>query len=164
MKHLRHLTSLPFVLLIAALTGCATTGDPTQGGLFGWSQQKAEARQAALEQQADADRQAAEAERERSMQLYEQKTAVSAQVSQLRADLARETEQNTDLDKQLRALMQQRRLGQAEVARLNGELRDNERKREALRNGTIAVTSASIDDARKRNEELRREILLLGEN
>jgi hypothetical protein len=30
------------------ITGCETTGDPTQGGLFGWSETKAQQRQGAL--------------------------------------------------------------------------------------------------------------------
>jgi hypothetical protein len=43
-----------FVLCSAALcavtlVSCETTGDPTQGGLFGWSQQKADYRRSALE-------------------------------------------------------------------------------------------------------------------
>lgn len=32
------------------LTSCQTTGDPTQGGLFGWSSSKADQRSAALNQ------------------------------------------------------------------------------------------------------------------
>ncbi len=45
---------LPSILSLAAvsaalmLTSCETTGDPTQGGLFGWSQTKANYRQQAL--------------------------------------------------------------------------------------------------------------------
>lgn len=45
MKH------LPLILLAAAfLTSCETTGDPNQGGLFGWSQGKANYRIAEREQ------------------------------------------------------------------------------------------------------------------
>jgi hypothetical protein len=38
--------SRPLLLLLAGalLTACETTGDPSQGGLFGWSQQKADQR------------------------------------------------------------------------------------------------------------------------
>lgn len=32
-------------ILIFAMAGCATSGDPTKGGLFGWSEKKAEVRQ-----------------------------------------------------------------------------------------------------------------------
>lgn len=38
--------SLPLLLV-----SCETTGDPSQGGLFGWSSSKAEQRSAALQQQ-----------------------------------------------------------------------------------------------------------------
>lgn len=40
-------TLFPCLFLAAgamSLTSCETTGDPTQGGLFGWSQQKANVR------------------------------------------------------------------------------------------------------------------------
>lgn len=161
MRHTRSSSYVGSLLVFAALAGCATTGDPSQGGFFFWSQRKADERQAAFEQQAEANRQAAEAERERSMLLYEQKNAVSTDVSQLRADLARESERSKDLEKQLRALMQERRLDQAEVARLNDKLHENERKMRAWRNGTTAVSSASLDDARQRNNALRKEILRL---
>jgi hypothetical protein len=32
------------------MTACETTGDPSQGGLFGWSEGKAQGRSAAMEQ------------------------------------------------------------------------------------------------------------------
>ena len=41
---------LLLLLCCAGLCGCQTTGDPTQGGLFGWSQKKADARLAEREE------------------------------------------------------------------------------------------------------------------
>ncbi len=43
---------LTYLLLAATLTltSCETTGDPSQGGLFGWSSGKADQRSAALQQ------------------------------------------------------------------------------------------------------------------
>ena len=41
---------LPLALGALAFAGCETTGDPTQGGLFGWSETKAKSRSAALQQ------------------------------------------------------------------------------------------------------------------
>jgi len=35
---------LALPLLALSLTSCETTGDPTQGGLFGWSQNQADQR------------------------------------------------------------------------------------------------------------------------
>ena len=37
----------------ALLSSCETTGDPTQGGLFGWSQNKADGRIEARERRLD---------------------------------------------------------------------------------------------------------------
>jgi hypothetical protein len=45
--HRLILLSLGTTLL---LTSCETTGDPSQGGLFGWSSNKADQRSAALQQ------------------------------------------------------------------------------------------------------------------
>jgi len=36
--------SLSLVLCTLSLSSCETTGDPSQGGLFGWSQSKADVR------------------------------------------------------------------------------------------------------------------------
>jgi hypothetical protein len=41
---------LPLALGVLAFAGCETTGDPTQGGLFGWSEGKAKARSSALQE------------------------------------------------------------------------------------------------------------------
>lgn len=46
--HRLFLLSLGSSLL---LVSCETTGDPSQGGLFGWSSSKADQRSAALQQQ-----------------------------------------------------------------------------------------------------------------
>lgn len=45
---MKHLTLL--LLTAASLTSCAYTGDPNQGGLFGWSQGMANDRIAVREQ------------------------------------------------------------------------------------------------------------------
>jgi predicted RNase H-like nuclease (RuvC/YqgF family) len=57
-------SSLVSLLVCAALCGCRTTGDPTQGGLFGWSEQKAEERQVAREEILSREEQAARRQQE----------------------------------------------------------------------------------------------------
>ena len=42
-------TRFAFAFVAVALTACETTGDPRQGGLFGWSETKAKAREAERE-------------------------------------------------------------------------------------------------------------------
>lgn len=41
------------LLAVVLLSACETTGDPSQGGLFGWSQQKADARVENLQTEAE---------------------------------------------------------------------------------------------------------------
>jgi hypothetical protein len=53
---------------LASFSSCETTGDPTQGGLFGWSEHKAVGRQVELENrlsdvQADTEEQQARSRR-----------------------------------------------------------------------------------------------------
>jgi hypothetical protein len=69
---------LPCVMLLAA---CETTGNPREGGLFGWSEAKARERQAARRQQvAAAEGEVAHAERS-GAQLGVRKAAASQQVA-----------------------------------------------------------------------------------
>ncbi len=41
---MRILSQLTLLASVVSLVGCETTGDPSQGGLFGWSQAKADQR------------------------------------------------------------------------------------------------------------------------
>jgi hypothetical protein len=52
------------LLACAALCGCRTTGDPTQGGLFGWSEEKARERQAEREATLSREEQTAQRQEE----------------------------------------------------------------------------------------------------
>ncbi len=54
---------VPFVIISLALlsSGCATTGDPSKGGLVGWSEKKAQQRQQDLEGKATEANQGADA-------------------------------------------------------------------------------------------------------
>jgi hypothetical protein len=56
-----------FVLLLVCvvLCGCQTTGDPTQGGLFGWSERKAEERQVEREETLSREQQTMQQEHQR---------------------------------------------------------------------------------------------------
>lgn len=76
MKSIRYWSALA---LAGALIGCATTGDPNQGGLFGWSENKAQSRLDNLHSRsAEADRRLDHTQREvgvqaeRSASLHEQ--------------------------------------------------------------------------------------------
>ena len=61
------------------LSSCATTGDPNQGGLFGWSQSKAEARKADLQNHLQDVQQDAQDQQARTQQLENQKAQLQSQ-------------------------------------------------------------------------------------
>jgi len=80
---------LVLLLVCAVLCGCQTTGDPTQGGLFGWSERKAEERQAEREETLSREQQTMQEEQRRE------------------AGLRREVSLNAkDLDEQQREISQ----------------------------------------------------------
>ncbi len=56
--------------LLVALVGCATTGDPRQGGLFGWSEAKARDRQAEKRAEVAAAESALAREQQKTAQLH----------------------------------------------------------------------------------------------
>ena len=63
----------------AALASCATTGDPNQGGLFGWSESKAQARQANLQNQLQDVQQDTQDQQARTQQLERKKAQLESQ-------------------------------------------------------------------------------------
>ena len=66
-----------FFLLSAAVAGmlssCETTGDPSQGGLFGWSEGKAQGRQQVLKQHLSDVEGNTDYQRDRAAQLEQRK-------------------------------------------------------------------------------------------
>ena len=66
--------------LSLALAGCATTGDPKAGGLFGWSESKAKDRQAEA-------RAALEREEKRSAELKAEKGRLQNQINAKQKEL-----------------------------------------------------------------------------
>ena len=63
---MRYLLLLP---ICAMLSGCETTGDPTQGGLFGWSEKKAQQRQEEREETLSQEQQTAQSEQQKASTL-----------------------------------------------------------------------------------------------
>ena len=62
-----------------AVTSCQTTGDPSQGGLFGWSENKARGRQQALTQHLNYVEGNNAAQRERTAELEARKRQLENQ-------------------------------------------------------------------------------------
>lgn len=152
----RPLGALVLALLVC---GCETTGDPSKGGIF-WSPTKARARQDALAQQNEANRQQALQEQQATADILSEQAALTSDVNRLQSQLAIRTQENEQLDKKLRALLRVKKLKDAELQRLNRELAENEQARKTWRTAPAAV--ATVNQVERRNERLRQEILLLG--
>jgi septal ring factor EnvC (AmiA/AmiB activator) len=80
-----------------SLAGCQTTGDPSQGGLFGWSEAKAIERQNLLRDQLAASSNAERDQRERQESLQSNR-------SQLQRDVAARNRQLQSLQSEITAL------------------------------------------------------------
>ena len=85
---------LIIILLMVGVMGCETTGDPRQGGLFGWSEDKAVGRQGELKQTLQTE--------ESQMAAGKAETArLEQEQRDKRAELARQDKRLTALDKEL---------------------------------------------------------------
>lgn len=82
-----------------ALTACETTGDPTQGGLFGWSEGKAKQRQAALHDAVALEQDRGSAARSQTGRLQAESRANSAEISRQRSQLNRMLSQLDEVDR-----------------------------------------------------------------
>lgn len=159
------------VMAIAVLlAGCATTGDPQRGGLFGWSENKARDRQHELTRRDMAARDRAADEQTRGDALRERHDNLDVQAQQLQQELENLQQENRALDARLRSLLQQRRIGEGERQRLQAVLTENndwltaQITTPATPDGDIATRRFAVDQAHQRNGRLQREVLALLQN
>ena len=85
--------------IAVALTACETTGDPTQGGLFGWSEGKAKQRQAALHDAVALEHERGSAARAQTGRLQAESRSNAAEISRQRAQLNRMLSQLDEVDR-----------------------------------------------------------------
>lgn len=163
----RAASTLSTLLLLLLVTACATTGDPRQGGLFGWNEDQAKTRQDTLRRDDATARQQAATESERGATLRNRQQGLSSEAGQLKTELDRLLNENTGLETRLRELMTRRQIGGTELARLRQVLADNERLRSTTRSATLTSgtgTGPAAADARAVNDlngRLHREVLIL---
>ena len=156
-------------MLSILLAGCQTTGNPREGGLFGWSEEKAQERQAVLNAESNAARKTADAELQRGAALSKQQSQLRAEVSELQAHLGRLLAENDKLDGEIRAMMATRQVSAAELSRLHQTLAANEKARTNARLAAAqapspqaaARLSAHSENVSQYNRQLQREVLLL---
>lgn len=105
MRPPRKFSILLCFLAALTVTGCETTGDPRQGGLWGWSEAKARDRQALLRDQLVGAQEQRSAAAARSASLRSRQSSLRADVSSRSAKLNR-------LQSDVTALQQEAALGQ----------------------------------------------------
>jgi len=88
-------------LLLASLPGCATTGNPREGGLFGWSESKAIDRQRALRDQLAESSAVGRSERTRQENLYANRADLQTEVAIRDQELKTLRRQLSDLSRAL---------------------------------------------------------------
>jgi len=147
------------------VSACQTTGDPRQGGLFGWSEEQARARQSTLEQENTDAQRSIETEKGRSQMLQGRKASLQAESARVQSELDRMLIENAEIENELRNLMARKQLGNNELARLKLVLAENERLRKATRASATAPTalpqSARPDAINEQNRILHREVMIL---
>lgn len=84
---------------ILLLGGCETTGDPTQGGLFGWSEGKARQRQAALHEAVSLEQERTDYARAESGRLRAQRSRNASAIASERARLSRMERQLDEVER-----------------------------------------------------------------
>jgi hypothetical protein len=82
-----------------SLAGCETTGDPTQGGLFGWSESKAKTRQAALRDAVHLEHGRTASARSETSGLQAQRNRNASAIQSERAQLNRMSSQLDEVDR-----------------------------------------------------------------
>jgi len=152
--------------LVLLAGGCATTGDPQQGGLFGWSENKARDRHQALELQKGAAEARLGHEEHAGAHLRDQYVALDSEAQRLKDELDRLGAENRVLDAKLRHLLQQQRFGETEKRRLQALLAENDHWLAAKANAAatehdIASRRADVESASAHNARLHRELFAL---
>lgn len=84
---------------VLLLTACETTGDPTQGGLFGWSEGKARQRQSALRSAVSLEHDRTSDARAESGSLRAQRSRNASAINAERARLSRMENQLDEVDR-----------------------------------------------------------------
>jgi hypothetical protein len=95
----RLMPALAVVGAACLLAACETTGDPTQGGLFGWSENKAKVRQSALREALYVEQDRTASARSQSAGLRATQSRNAAAIRSQRAELNRMLSQLDEVDR-----------------------------------------------------------------
>lgn len=150
------------------LGGCETTGNPREGGLFGWSREKAMARQAELADQAAAAVAARDVERSAVGKRQADKATAQQDVAVLELEVRLAEQHSSQLEAQLAALAAKHRDAAArerallrEIEARRAQRADAARQGAALPRPDIASHRRQLDSTEAYNARLNAGILRL---
>jgi septal ring factor EnvC (AmiA/AmiB activator) len=146
------------------VSACETTGNPREGGLFGWSHKKADERQQELEREDASAQQRVTSEEQRRQGLQTKQAGLSTEALRLQGEVDRLMGENRQLEAQLRQMMGRKQLGAEQLARLTDVLKQNERLRQSLASpsgGGGLAAEKQPDAINEQNQKLHREIMAL---
>jgi hypothetical protein len=146
------------LVLLSQLNACETTGDPRQGGLFGWSSSKADERQRELESEATNAQNVANVQQAQAQQTAARASALNSQVDDLHSQLNALLAENTRLTRQINDLTRKKKLAASDLDRVRRELNRNQQVRETASTQTSTSSRALVN---QENQRLNDEVLFL---
>lgn len=154
-------------LSLFGLCACATTGDPSQGGLFGWNRTKASERQDALRKSAEDAIQSADQQSEQSVKLEQTRTRLLDESKGKRSKLNALLMENSRLEKKLKDATKRGTKRASDLAQAHKALSDNREKLASLqlnKQSTDVPASESLaQELAQQNARLLKFVLLLSE-
>ena len=147
------LKKLFFIFVMATLTGCATTGDPTQGGIF-WSEDKAIQRQDNLKHtlaEEDMQGQITQAEKRN---LEAQRNASHAELNRQRQRLRSLDADLNNMNRKMKRYQVDTAAKQKEKERIENEIKSFDQRINALQRDT----SLSVQEKKRKIDILNKEV------
>lgn len=157
------------ILCLIGVCACTTTGDPTQGGLFGWSRIKAEVRQADLRRKAEDAEQVANQQSALSVSLQQTRTTLQAETQSGQVKLDALLTENARLERNLEEVTKRSTQRTSDLAEAHKALAVNHDVLVSLKSSVyppqnaLAAESAA-SSLKNQNERLLNLILLLSEH
>ena len=151
-----------FTSLLLTIGGCQTTGDPTQGGLFGWSEKKAQLRQNELEQNLINKQQTLANEHNKATNNLALKDRTSTNISSIEQTLKTLDAENSKLEKDIRQLSRKKHLKEADAKRISVKLKANDQQRK--NSYQKKPQEERINEVTEQNKDLHDELQFLLDN
>jgi hypothetical protein len=151
-----------FAVLVITISGCQTTGDPTQGGLFGWSEEKAKLRQNELSQQFVIKQEYLANERSKSTTNLATKITMSNDINSMQQTLKALETDNANLEKEIREHMRKKQLKKSDIKRVSLKLKANNYHRSTT--AQEKPLSVQIKEVNTQNSDLHDELQFLLKN